>query len=125
MTEKIDSNQAFRELVASGIVTYGYGTDKLQCGVAYGEHFAKCYSGCQTIDNFEELKDLYLLWKEYDWTGVVAWLSKKEGCLPLYWYVEGYEKRSTFRFSTLNLPPNPGDAYYRKLSEELKAKLGE
>lgn len=123
MNEEYDSREAFRELVDKKIITYGYGTDKLQCGVSYGEHFAKCYSGCQTVDNFEELKDLYLLWKEYDYAGVIGWLSKKEGFLPLYWYVEAYENDSSFRFSTLNLPPNPADGFYKKQMEELEREF--
>ncbi len=128
--EQIDSRTAFKELVAADILVYG-GTGEeyewngqkrkagFDLGVQYGEHFAKCYSGVEEVQSFDELKDLYTLWKQWEWVGVVAWLSKKHGYLPFYWTVEGYESQSDFRFSSLGLPEHPQNEWYREQFKEI------
>lgn len=112
-----DLSKMFKELVAADIITYGGGNGKepfsFSAGVQYGETFAKCFSGVHTIDSYEELRDLYNKWKQAEWTGVVAWLSIKEKCLPLYWYLPELNKK--YDFNSLNLPSNPRDEFYRKM----------
>lgn len=115
-------HEMFKELVNHDIIVYGGGNGKspfsFSAGVQYSETFARCYTGVQTINSFDELKDLYELWRQYAWVGVVAWLSKKEGCLPLKDFVRQFEEKSEFRFSSLNLPPHSMDEYDRILQEE-------
>lgn len=121
-----DTKEMFQELVAAKIIGYGGGNGKspssYSAGVSYSELFAKCYSGVQTIDSFDDLENLYLRWLAAGrhWDGVVMWLSVKHGYLPLFFYVEAIEAHGRVDFSTLGLPEHPDNPYYRSLLASIR-----
>lgn len=81
--------------------------------------FAWACADCEQIEYGEEILDLYSLWKQYDYYGIVIWASYKRKMLPQDPIVNDMKKNGIWDNSMEKLEPN---YYWSQINKSCKIK---